>query len=140
MKDIMIPLILSKLKFYSKTDITFLCSLLFFSKQVLKLIHPLQANKIRSLLKSVPRAAFGSSFANVWLHFHAIETVIISLQVTLFLPNQVDFSMFKKKSLQRVQETVLFRTLAALIQQECLSIFYALQTAPSFLIATKTRE
>lgn len=93
----MIPLILSKLKFYSKTDITFLCSLLFFSKQVLKLIHPLQANKIGSLLKSVPRAAFGSSFANVWLHFHAIETVIISLQVTLFLPNQVDFSMFKKK-------------------------------------------
>lgn len=97
MKDIMIPLILSKLKFYSKTDITFLCSLLFFSKQVLKLIHPLQANKIRSLLKSVPRAAFGSSFANVWLHFHAIETIVISLQVTLFLLNQVDFNVLKKK-------------------------------------------
>lgn len=97
MKDIMIPLILSKLKFYSKTDITFLCSLLFFSKQVLKLIHPLQTNKIRSLLKSVPRAAFGSSFANVWLHFHAIETIVISLQVTLFLLNQVDFNVFKKK-------------------------------------------
>ena len=99
MKDIMIPLILSKLKFYSKTDFTFLCSLLFFSKQVLKLIHPLQANKIRSLLKSVPRAAFGSSFANVWLHFHAIETIVISLQVTLFLLNQVDLSVFKKKKI-----------------------------------------
>ena len=38
-----------------------------------------------------------SSFASVWLHFHAIETIIISLQVTLYLPNQVDFSMLKKK-------------------------------------------
>lgn len=82
-----------------------------------------------------------SSFANVWLYFHAIETIIISLQVTLYLPNQVDFSMLKKKkSLQRAQETVLFRTLAALIQQECLSIFYTLQRALSFSIATKTTE
>ena len=79
-----------------------------------------------------------SSFASVWLHFHAIETIIISLQVTLYLPNQVDFSMLKKK--KRVQETVLFRTLAALIQQECLSIFYALQRALSFSITTKTTE